>query len=216
VRSLCEGGGSDWITIEACTTADYCGGDAFYDTGGPNGNYQNSENWTETIYPQDADHRIRAIFNSYAVESCCDYLRIYNGPNTTFPLLFNGGNTSPGTVVSTHPTGALTFRFTSDGSVTATGWNATIICESTLSIENPESIDELKFYPNPVTTELNIVSKVIISNYKIYDHLGRIISSKNVSQDIFSIPFDDYASGMYIIILEDNESQLKNISVIKK
>uniref|UniRef100_UPI004048F02D T9SS type A sorting domain-containing protein n=1 Tax=Flavobacterium sp. TaxID=239 RepID=UPI004048F02D len=216
LRSLCNDGGSDWITIEGCTTVNYCGGDLFYDTGGANGNYQNNENWTETIYPQDSNHHIRAVFNSYAVESCCDFLRIYNGPNTSFPLLFNGGNTSPGTVVSTHPTGALTFRFTSDFSVTASGWNATIICEETLSIENPETIELLKFYPNPVSNELKIESQVIINNYKIYDHLGRLISSKNVSLDIFYIPFDVYASGSYIIILEDNDAQIKNISVIKR
>jgi len=216
VRSLCDGGQSAWISIPVCTQKDYCGGDHFYDTGGVSGVYQNYENWTETIYPAEANQRIRAIFNSYNVESCCDFLRIYNGPDTTFPLLFNGGSVSPGNLVSTHPSGALTFRFTSDGSVVGTGWDATIICENTLSIENPNDLELLTYYPNPVVDQLQIDAKSTISSYKIYDTRGRLMLEKTVQLDKFVISFEQFASGLYMVILEDTNANSKSISILKK
>ncbi len=216
VKSLCTIGSSDWVNLEVCTQADYCGGDHFYDTGGPSGNYQDQENWTQTIYPPNTSNRIRAIFNSYSVESCCDYLRIYDGPNTSSPLLFNGGSVSPGNLVSTHPTGALTFRFTTDGSVTSSGWDATIICENSLSIDNPNELDSLKYYPNPVVDELKIESKTVIKSYVVFDNTGRLILSNKIGLDNFVISFNHFAAGVYRVILEDIDFKTANFSVIKK
>ena len=131
VRGVCTDGTSEWVgPFSFCTQPDYCSGDHFYDTGGANGHYQNNENKTTVIFPDVPGNRVRAVFNSFQLESCCDYLRIYNGPDATFPLLFSGnGNISPGTQISTHVSGALTFVFTSDNIVNYAGWDATIICE---------------------------------------------------------------------------------------
>ncbi|MDQ3193108.1 MAG: CUB domain-containing protein [Bacteroidota bacterium] len=55
------------------------------------------------------------------------YIYIYDGPNTSSPIIGTyTGTTSPGTITST--SGCLTIRFTSDGSVTAAGWQAVISC----------------------------------------------------------------------------------------
>ena len=81
-----------------------------------------------------------------------DGLLIYDGPDTSAPLI-DSGYTNPGfgsaidgswtgeasdtgepfnaageTFVSTHPSGALTFRFISDGSVDRAGWEADVTC----------------------------------------------------------------------------------------
>ena len=52
---------------------------------------------------------------------------IYDGPNTASPVLgtYTGIN-SPGTIWA--PSGCITIRFTSDGSVTSPGWVAIIGC----------------------------------------------------------------------------------------
>ncbi|MBM3429362.1 MAG: PKD domain-containing protein [Bacteroidetes bacterium] len=54
-------------------------------------------------------------------------MTIYNGPSTASPVLGTySGTNSPGIIVA--PSGCITIRFTSDGSVVAAGWTATIAC----------------------------------------------------------------------------------------
>lgn len=107
-----------------------CAG-SFYDSGGPTGSYANYENYTFTIYPATSGAVIKAVFSAFYVEANYDYLYIYNGANTSAPLIgtYTGSN-SPGTVVASNGTGALTFVFTSDYTVTAAGWAASISCQT--------------------------------------------------------------------------------------
>lgn len=115
----------------ANTTVTTCTGN-FYDSQGPSGNYNNGENFTETFFPSTSGAMIRFIFNSFSTESGYDYLRIYNGTTTAAPLIGTyHGTTGPGTVTASNASGALTFNFTSDGSVVSTGWTAGISCYST-------------------------------------------------------------------------------------
>ncbi len=109
-------------SVTACTGL-------FYDSGGASGAYLNSENITETIYPAAAGSMVRMTFNSFSTEANYDYLRIYNGTSTSATLIGTyNGTTSPGTVTANNIDGALTFNFTSDGSVTTAGWEAAISC----------------------------------------------------------------------------------------
>ena len=109
-------------------TVTTCTGD-FYDSGGSTGSYASGESFTKTFYPSSSGSMIRFIFNSFATESGYDFLKIYNGTTTAAPLLGSySGSTSPGTVTASNATGALTFTFTSDGSVTGVGWSASISC----------------------------------------------------------------------------------------
>ncbi len=106
----------------------------FYDTGGPNGNYGSNENLTMTFLPSQAGSNIQANFVSFATEANYDFLYIYNGTNTSAPQFpgspFHGGN-SPGFIEASNSSGAITFRFTSDYSVTKSGWEAQITCSGT-------------------------------------------------------------------------------------
>lgn len=102
-----------------------CSGTIF-DSGGSGGSYGNSENFIET-YCSDAGDCIEINFSSFSTESCCDELTIYNGPNTSSPVIGTfAGSTSPGTITSS--TGCVTFEWSSDGSVIGNGWEATISC----------------------------------------------------------------------------------------
>ncbi len=216
IRSICAGGTSDWVTQQnICTVPDYCGGIHFYDTGGVSGSYQDNENWTETIYPENANSRVRAIFNSFQLESCCDRLTVYNGPNTSSPILYQGGSTSPGNLVSTDSTGALTFRFTSDYSITNSGWDATIICEQTLGIDNP-IIDNFIYYPNPVEDVLTINSSITINSFIVYDLLGRNIMAESINKDKFDIDLSVLPTSNYIIKLITIDGLVKEIKIVKK
>ena len=110
----------------------------FYDSGGPSGSYQDNENFTMTFYPATSGAMMRFNFTSFDVESnaTCNYdkLSIYNGEDASSTLIGEYcGTNSPGMVTATNGSGALTFVFTSDGSVTKPGWVADISCYSTTS-----------------------------------------------------------------------------------
>lgn len=103
----------------------------FYDSGGPNGSYSSNENFIMIFKPSMEGAVVKADFLSFNTESGYDFLYIYNGSNAMSPQIpgspFSGTN-SPGTVQATSESGALTFKFTSDYSVTRDGWHAEISC----------------------------------------------------------------------------------------
>ena len=107
-------------TISAC-------GLTIFDDGGPNGDYSSSCSSTLTINP-DTPNNLVAISGICSTESCCDYLRIYDGADMTGTLLgqYQGeGLTIPELVSSTGP---LTLYFYSDGSVVKSGFTLTVSC----------------------------------------------------------------------------------------
>ncbi len=114
------------------TTITTCNG-TFYDSGGASSNYEDDEDFTMIFLPAEPGAKIECQFTSFNVEydPSCDYdwLKIYNGPNSSSPLIGTYcGTDSPGTVTATNTQGALTFVFHSDGSVTASGWSANVSC----------------------------------------------------------------------------------------
>jgi len=98
---------------------------SFYDSGGAGGAYSSNETLSWTFDPDGAP--VTATFTSFSTESSFDYLYVYDGPDSSSPLLGSySGSTIPGPFTSTHATGSLTFVFISDNSVTYPGWEATI------------------------------------------------------------------------------------------
>ena len=117
---------SDIDTLTAC-------GGILYDSGGPDGSYISNENHSITIYPENQGEYVSLFFSSFELESCCDYLTIYDGVGVSSPVLQTGSN---GTSLNgltfyaspTNESGALTITFTTDGSVTYPGFSAEIGC----------------------------------------------------------------------------------------
>jgi hypothetical protein len=110
------------------TTINTCGGN-FYDSGGAAGQYTNNQNYTVTFCPSTPGAMLRLNFSAFALENSYDFLYIYNGNSTAAPLLGTyTGTTGPGVVTANNPSGCITIRFTSDGSVLANGWAAAISC----------------------------------------------------------------------------------------
>jgi len=102
----------------------------FYDNGGPNNNYSNSQNLTYTICPSTPGAFVQVNFTAFNLQNN-DILTIFNGPNTTSPVLGNfTGAVSPGLIQAALPNtgGCLTFRFTSNGNGNTTGWVANVSC----------------------------------------------------------------------------------------
>ena len=141
VRSVCAAGDtSNWAYtyVEASpgsynmpttgTDTIYMCSGWVYDDGGANGSYSNSANGTLIIYPS-SPMNVVSISGSYTGESCCDYLRIYDGVGTGGTELYNDyGSVSNLNFVST--TGPITIQFSSDGSVNYAGFAFNVQCIS--------------------------------------------------------------------------------------
>ena len=121
---------SDW---------DYCGPEKFVDTGGVY-DYGDDEYLVKTFYPQNNGDYLTLTFNSFDTEYDYDFMTIYDGTSINAPIFPNAENLSGNLTLSpftaTNPDGAITIRFSSDGSVTESGWEAEITCNSSLSADN--------------------------------------------------------------------------------
>ena len=119
----------------------------FYDSGGPGGNYSNDEDYKTTFIPEKNNHYLKVSFRSFDVESDFDTMWVYDGASTEAPLIgeYDSKN-KPEVITAKGPSGALTFEFRSDQSITRTGWEAEIIGEPrdtlTFIISNGKSLME--------------------------------------------------------------------------
>ena len=104
-------------------TTTTCGG-TFYDTGGPNGDYDNNENIVHTFCSDDPTECIRFDFESTGFALFVDNLFVYDGTSTSDTYL--GDATNKKVFVAT--SGCLTFEFMSDGLFRENGWEAAISC----------------------------------------------------------------------------------------
>lgn len=111
-------------------TVNQCSG-TFYDSGGPGAPYSNGENLILTICNDGSGGVLQLEFLQFTTETPNDVLTIYDGPDTSSPVIgdFSGTN-SPGIVrpSSSNPSGCLTFEFVSNEFFSSTGWEAVISC----------------------------------------------------------------------------------------
>ncbi len=142
VRTICQPtSGTDiglWSVTPSTTSTlpNYCAGDHFYDLGGLTGNYPNNvtattPGGTVTICPDSAGQVVTVYFNSFnLVSSLNDTLTIYDGNNTTTGAVVGTyyGTNIISNYTAAGPSGCLTFRFISNATLNAAGWDATIIC----------------------------------------------------------------------------------------
>ncbi|MBI4929184.1 MAG: T9SS type A sorting domain-containing protein [Bacteroidetes bacterium] len=166
---------SQTYTMPTTGTSTYttCAG-TVYDPGGA-GSYANGCSGTTTFYPSVPGNYIQLVFNSFAVETCCDGLYIYDGTSTAAPLI-GQYTTSPGTVYATNASGALTLYFYSDGSVTYNGFDATLSCLTTLP---PPGADLVINSQTASPTSVGAGNSVSVSCY-IYNQGTTSASSSNV------------------------------------
>jgi gliding motility-associated-like protein len=123
-----------------CTTPNYCAGDHFFDTGGISGNYQNNENITSIICPDNAGDVITVVFNDFSL-AAGDNLVIRDGNLPTSPIVgtYTGTNLPP-SFSATTASGCLTFVFTSTAGGVSAGWDATIYCTPPITCFKPVAL----------------------------------------------------------------------------
>lgn len=166
LRGHCDEEGlfTNWVGPLVFTTNPACG-DSFYDTGGPNGTYQNNEFETWTFCPDNPGDLVTLNFISVSVETCCDEIAIYDGSDTSTPLETDLEN--PASFSSTTEDGCLTVTFDSDGSVIFDGWEAIISCAPAPPCPNPTMLSVLNTTTTGAVIEWNQVGDVTVWDMEI-------------------------------------------------
>jgi hypothetical protein len=195
-------------------TTTTCNG-RFFDSGGATGTYSVSEIYTHTFAPTTPGSKLKAVFNSFALENNFDFLSIYNGTAVTPANLigtYTGTQIAAGQAfISTAAGGQLTFRFTSGTIINLDGWDVSLTCVTVPRIDSftPTSscfgatptviINGANFIPGQTTVSFNgvaatttsVTATVITVNVPASATTGSISVSTpaatGVSTTIFSI-----------------------------
>lgn len=101
----------------------------FFDSGGPDENYSDNENYTLTLIPHNAGEGLFIDFLEFGVESsntgCWDKLTVFDGSSTSaYEIGKFCDNNALSHLQINNSEGALTFKFTSDESISKIGWTA--------------------------------------------------------------------------------------------
>jgi len=166
--------------------------------------YDNNIDYVQTFYPADPNGKVSVEFVEFNVEfgSGCnnDYLRVFNGPDISgaVPKKYCG-ETLPPKIVSTDPSGALTFQFHSGLFNVSPGWKAFINCE--FPLKNNKAKDGLiaNIYPNPTHDKIHITfGKIANYNITIMDMMGNKIKDYDLkNDDVLTLPLNNLVSGVY-------------------
>jgi M6 family metalloprotease-like protein len=202
--------------ISTCSTI-------FYDQGGRIRNYASRSDLTTTFLATSTGQSVKAEFFSFDLEpsDICeyDYLNIYNGPSTSSPLIGTYcGNNTPGTVESTDPSGALTFRFHADGAVTGTGWEALITCNGISEVQNTSNDNTFEIYPNPSPDKIFVKININTSNNLrliIIDSEGREIFQYRITdQPLIEMNRHNIQNGVYFFQLWNENNLLSTKKMV--
>lgn len=126
----------------------------FTDPGG-DGDYGYDWDLTQTFVPVNPGEKVKVSFSSFNVKNCCDYLIIYDGPDTSSPFIgYYAGSEVPNDVIASEPGGELTFYFYADNDEDAAGWEALISCVTDLIAVDTQPVDYTGCVGDIVTFEV--------------------------------------------------------------
>ena len=95
-------------------------------------------------------------------------------------------------------------------STTAESEKSDETCDKTFSGENVEELllNNFKIYPNPASSEINIISEMKEADVKIYDMTGRCVKNVRIYDDNTRINISDIEKGLYLININGNVEKL--------
>ena len=197
-------------------TVNTCSGN-FYDSGGPDGDYNSNENLVFTICPDDPELISVIEFIDFLTPGNeTDILNIYDGDDISAPQigqlqgnevdLTNGDSPIEftGSEPDENPSGCLTFEFTSDSFLETDGWEANISCrEPNSTLECPEinvsddcsdsnTTDLTADFPKTGATDTyQITSIPYVTAYPFTGLNNQIsVNQDDTWSDVINLPFD--------------------------
>jgi PKD repeat protein len=183
----------------------------FYDSQGPELDYERNENLTTTFVGTDEDKVFRVHFTSFDVEpgeDCSkDALYVYDGPDDTWPLIGKFcGNTIPEDILTSIGGGAITFVFVSDETNNYPGWSAELTCDSGIGVFTSETPAVLNVYPNPSNGNgFYVESSETILNLEVIDLCGKQVYQHSPGERVFKINALINVPGVYILKVTTTE-----------
>ncbi len=195
----------------------------FFDSGGDLGFYQNNEDYVVTFVPDSENMVARLYFQAFSLEEhndCLyDYLSIYDGTSVESPLLGTWcGNSSPGLIVATNESGALTVKFHSDDSERMQGWFAAISCTTSVGLPDFNVGDNLlSISPNPVINEsLRINAVVGIKQVRLLNTNMKILQQWDAAgANNIEVELGAHAAGFYLLQISTDHGAITR-KLIKK
>lgn len=89
-----------------------------------------------------------------------------------------------------------------------------------LKKEDLQEIDQISYYPNPVSEELYLNWELVpdkkVIEIKLISISGKLLQTYVPADKQMSISFQGYPSGLYIVQLRYNTDEQKSIKIIKK
>lgn len=82
--------------------------------------------------------------------------------------------------------------------------DASIVDNATMSTKDFAS-KSISFYPNPVTSDLNISSETEIKSISVIDLNGKTVKTLKSAENIKSVNMSDLSQGMYILSTDTNQ-----------
>ena len=82
--------------------------------------------------------------------------------------------------------------------------------------------DVISYYPNPVGEELYLQWQLVNDNYvtsiNLYSMTGQVLRTyqQNLQDNNLTIPFQNYPSGIYIVLMSYKDGGEKSIKIIKQ
>ncbi|MBN2612714.1 MAG: T9SS type A sorting domain-containing protein, partial [Bacteroidales bacterium] len=190
------------------------------DNSGPE-EYANERDCHKLIQPAGAAN-ITLTFTSFSTEENYDFVTVYDGATTSAPELgrFSGSSLPP---VITSSGGSMMVRFTSDGSVTAQGWEALYESSQSYEIisEKSSRADKIKrypnydniifsLYPNPTKGKIKLIcdeltdEDLIIEIINPEGKISRLMQIENYN-GFTEIDFSDFTVGVYYVKIYNND-----------
>jgi hypothetical protein len=216
VRPVCADPAVTGTTNELvfATSGDYCSGLQFTDTGGAFGDYEINQYLVRTITPNVAGAKAVVTFLTFDIEADFDFMFVYDGPDTSAPLLgMFTGTDMPGTFQSTAPDGSLTFEFISDQFIEGPGWVANVSCAN-LSIDE-NIFTDFRYYPNPANNIVNISAGEEIKEIFIHNVAGQLLLHKTINANETMVDISAFAEGVYFFRASSENKEI-NFRIIKE
>ena len=175
---------------------------ATFDDGSGANNYGNNSKCKWLLKPSGASY-VSLVFREFDLHPT-DHLYVYNGSNTSAPLLgsFTGTNLPPN-IKSTQ--GSMLLYFVTSSSFTAGGWKVSYY-KNDMAIPGEGDDGSIKVFPNPATSRLNIEfdnKNTTDAVVYIVDNQGRTLLTKNrttlAANGVFVVDISELSSGYYFV-----------------
>lgn len=183
--------------------------------------YTHGNNCRYLIQPTGATN-ISLHFKKFSTEPTYDYVQVYNGANTSAPLIgkFSGSSIPP---VITSSGGSLYLRFITDQAVADEGWSAYYAMNSTALNENSNNPPSGFILPNPASDEFSLAFQHPFTGkfqLTLSDISGKTVFSTSFIKELpaFSenIPVQMLGKGVYLVHLFCNEFSVTEKLIITR